>query len=301
METPVAEVLKALNKSVPKVFVLRPTSTLAEAFAALGEHRILAAPVVTDNGKWVGIVDVRDLLFAVVAMYSEYGSEWPKYAECLGCAVETLFPPSSATGDVSFLADGIGTAKPLKDVVRAKFHSPTGAQRHRISINNCDSSPMNILSQSDVVRFLSTQNALGEKGEKTLKDLGLAPTPVVSMNQSAKTVEGFQKMVETKASVMVIVDDDGKLVGDLSNTQLRGFTEASLPELEMPVTEFINARKKYLVSGVVQTFTAKASSTLAEVAAECVKEKVHHVIVVDDDNKPAAVVTLTDILNTVTA
>eukprot|EP01006_Ploeotia_vitrea_P051868 TRINITY_DN67610_c11_g3_i3.p1 TRINITY_DN67610_c11_g3~~TRINITY_DN67610_c11_g3_i3.p1 ORF type:complete len:338 (-),score=48.14 TRINITY_DN67610_c11_g3_i3:489-1397(-) len=297
MEETVKNVLQTLGKQVPKVFVLRPTSSLAEAFAALGEHRILSAPVVSSNGQWCGIVDVRDLLFTVVAMYHEYGTEWPKYADCLSSNLATLFPSSSGTGDVSFLADGIGTSMPLSRVIKEKFNNPTtGVRKHRIAINNCDSSPMNIISQTDIVKYMLKVDAFGDKGGKTLQELGLAPTPVVSMNAAKKTVEGFQQMVATKASCLVIVDDEGKLVGDLSNTQLRGFTEASLPELEMPVTEFINARKKYLLTGVVQTFTAKVGDKLTDVAALCVKEKVHHVVVVDDNNKPVGVVTLSDIV-----
>ena len=65
---------------------------------------------------------------------------------------------------------------------------------------------------------------------------------VITINQAEKAVEAFKAMHKHGVSAVAVVDDNGLLVGNISNTDLKviGYDAALLSQLFIPITEFLS-------------------------------------------------------------
>jgi CBS domain-containing protein len=163
---------------------------------------------------------------------------------------------------------------------------------HRVPVFDNSDRVYNILSQSDLIQFLFENiRDLGIARVDTVEKLGLGTPAVISMSARAKAIHAFFLMLYNKVPAVAIVSGNGELVGNLSASDLRGMDQNTFPQLLMPVMEFVKQVKRH--RGLI---TCKKDSTLESVLSKLANNKVHRLWMVDDQNCPIGVVTLTDIM-----
>ena len=153
----------------------------------------------------------------------------------------------------------------------------------------------------------SFRGHLKDVGDKTLKELGLGVSGVFTTPRNSSVVwivlpltfhaylylqYNALHLMQTKLiSGVALVDDDGKLAGNFSATDLRGLYLEKFPMLLQPVSDYL---EEFSPSSL-NAYCVKADATFANVVKELVESKLHRLWVIDDDYKPIGIVSLTDI------
>ena len=101
-------------------------------------------------------------------------------------------------------------------------------------------------------------------------------------------------------SAVAVVGVDGRLLGCVSNRDARVIATArhSVSVLHGPVRSLLRLAHDSSTNIMHPSIHAKATDTLATVMSRLATSRIHRVFVVDDDNKPVGVVSLSDVLNT---
>jgi len=279
-------------------------TTVEQVLTLLHAHNILCVPVKNNEGGYLGIINIFDLL--VVIAYQEAFTQLTKthqlneatFTEAL--SQMTIF--ESTVGDFVGLSNESAqfwhyphTAK-LSDVLMV-----LGYGVHRIVVHLKDSDTL--LSQTDIVRFLaSKQSEFKEIFAKTIEELdfsGLRESKdMVTVSTSTSAFAAFRKLwqrVNVNLQALPILNDSGALVGTLSAADLRGIRKATLKTSLLPVVDFLRSQNGGQMKAPV---TVTRNDTLATVVQKVVDNHVHRVWVVKDDgtNTLAGVVALSDII-----
>ena len=95
---------------------------------------------------------------------------------------------------------------------------------HRLAVIE-DTTPFhyisNIISQSDIVNFLSTRGVwVGSQLEKSLQDAGISQLGVATVLENVSVVDALRYMRDLKITGIGIVDKSRRLVANLSASDL---------------------------------------------------------------------------------
>lgn len=189
---------------------------------------------------------------------------------------------------------------------------------HHVVVTNDKRDIVGFISQSRVINFIAEHiDKFPEIADKTLETClknfsGMEgmERPVVTCHIRNDTVmTAFQKMIEAKVSGLAVVDDNGKLVGSFSSSDIK------VPEITYPTEcyqrcdEFSFVNDLYLPVGQLLTRlplapTNQANSltpvacmldeTLGSTIHKLDENKVHRIFVVDEQNHPSKVLSLCD-------
>jgi len=202
---------------------------------------------------------------------------------------------------------------------RAEFHAPSlsitidehstfrqvleifSQGAHRVMVGNGTPERTKVLSQVDLVlHLLDMYDSLPAFCKQNLVQLELVTdnkivNKLVVMSHRNSAVEGFRKIYRQGVSAVAIVDDDEKLVGTLSSSDVRGLKIDQLESVLDPVLTFLQKKSGQIRSNV----TVTPNDGLKQVMEKIILGKVHRVWVVDAANRPYGCVTLTDVIKTV--
>mmetsp|Transcript_27440 Transcript_27440/g.60021 ORF Transcript_27440/g.60021 Transcript_27440/m.60021 type:complete len:324 (-) Transcript_27440:770-1741(-) len=290
---------------------LTTSATIADAFKVLHEKHILSVPVTDQKGEYVGAVSVNDIIRALhVSMEANFG---PHYAEEVASlqqeeaadkALTTVgeYFSSKTVESLVHVADMWmkgDTATTLLSVILNGFHVK-GKVHHRIFV--CEQAgastwhPSHVVSQSDIVTLLwQHRDKLGADASKTVEELGLTSGAVFCIEKSAPALTAFHHMAVDHKSSVGVVDAAGKLIGNLSASDIRELPPTQFGLLLKSVEEFevaVNGKFRPAVS-------VTAGTTFVQLLEALVSQKLHRVYVVDTENKPVSIITLTDVLKEV--
>ncbi|KAG9292003.1 hypothetical protein G9A89_017902 [Geosiphon pyriformis] len=184
---------------------------------------------------------------------------------------------------------------------------PTGDEDIR-EVINADLVQPCFISQTDVVRFLLKHNhKLGKvldlpasmvAGRATrLQPLNIERQHLINRPSSItihdQALAAFRKIYQDGVNAVAIVNDDGVLVGEVSAADLRGLNRERLSDLKKPVIIFLDLCK----GGLIKPHTCRPRFTLSQVMSGIMLKKTHRAWVVDEDDVPIGVITLSDILS----
>jgi hypothetical protein len=97
-----------------------------------------------------------------------------------------------------------------------------------------------VVSQSDLVKLLwEHKEALELAKTLTVEELGLVYNAVFTVSAETTVLEAYHHMCMDHKSCMGVTDADGKLVGNLSLSDLRGLDQDHFGLLLLPVSEMI--------------------------------------------------------------
>lgn len=270
------------------VVLIYHTSTVSQALQVLNQNRILSAPIINiGTNTCLGSIDVLDLLSFLLGGSKD--ESWkdevlrrfslPVYY-AIDFSMKNPFTPVSED-------------LPLNEVV-SKFFA---VGLHRVPVVDSSSKVNSILSQIDVITFLKNQidNLTDERfltfSKRLLSTLEIK-TEVIAVPQDVKLMNAFNDIAVNGISGIAVVDENGKLTGNLSASDFEGLSE----------TNFFEYTEKTLgqITRNQQLITLKRTNTLEEAIRKLDKFKIHRVYVVNNEGIPVSLVTTTDIMRILT-
>ena len=228
-----------------------------------------------ERAMYLGFLDILDLLGGLLSGLPPWvGVSPPVWRAALAEAAPRYMArrlvtlPSRHDGDCVWEARA---ATPLLDVVRGGFMAAPGRATHRVAVFDDRGDIHAIVSQSDVVRYIAANahaTLAGRLGDATLRQLrlGAARGALACAGAGAPAVEALAAMRRLEVSALAVLsDDDGKLVGNLSASDLRGVVAASLEALAEPVAPLLRRLHGSSADGVgTHPFYQRRAAAAAE-------------------------------------
>jgi len=279
---------------------VRADTSLEQVSKLLKEHRIIAVPVFggTDSPRFLGFIDTMDLLKYVARDF--YQREKELKSSCLhGFAFSSV--ASVTAGELlqhlnRTPPDGVFDSLDTLELAITEL-----ANHKRIIIKS--GTEYKVLTQSDVVKHLfSILPQLHISMDYTMvNELRLVSMPInspiniPSIHPSWSAIESFYFMHSKNLECAAVVEDrDGKLLGNLSASDLRGITTDKMEMLKDPVFDFVQATTGKPPRAPV---TCIPTDPINNVMAKAIRHSVHRVWIVDNTQRPIGLVSYRDMIN----
>jgi len=162
---------------------------------------------------------------------------------------------------------------------------------HRLGIHSKDNKFLGIISQSDIIQFANKNISNFPLADQTLQQLGLIRNCVM-MRAEAALGDVLEVISGKGISAVALVDNEHKCVANLSASDLRGLTRAVFSWMHRPAVEFLKNFAKELRKPII----AQPDAKLRDCIQILVKERIHRLYLVDKDQRPQSVVSLSDII-----
>lgn len=304
--------LSDIVKNKGDVISVTPRTTISDAAKLLKKKNILSAPVWDEERReFVGIIDVIDLMtFAVLVanIQSKHHSITEMTHEELrrltfeqGTVGEILTLPGSERRRMYVFQSHVKVANAMKILGHHDYRVLVMHTAREQLFTSHKVVKYRMLTQSDVIAFLCKNFIHLDYNivHKRIGDLNVVNKEYIqalAISTNDRAIDGFFKMIEHEASACPVVDEEGRLVTNLSASDLRGLTSERLPLLSLKVREFFTSfagqpnRPPPVVCNV--------NDYLDSVMQTTVKHKVHQVWIVDEQAKPIGVITLSDMILT---
>jgi len=281
-----------------KLTWVTPTTTIKELSQLFQEKKILSVPVFDPSTEtWEGFVDNFSLMTYIafgrpqaVSEVSPTDFDDHPISPLRGIAQWTRkVPIAAATQNLLSVLD------PLTWASHRLLITPT----HPASDPLEKHSHLNILSQTDVVRFLNNNlEKLGPIVDVKIGELGMVDGFPITMPATETALEGFRTIRLMCISALAILNEKKELIGTLSSSDVRGLKSEDLPTVRKPVMEYLRGR--HPEGKVCHPVTCSRETLLREVITQMFAAKVHRVWVVDSAGKVEGVVSGTDICSVFT-
>jgi CBS domain-containing protein len=294
--------LELLMTSKQELVLVHENDHLGDVLSQLANHQILSAPLVDQEGKSDRSIDMLDIV--------AYASQKFDFEH------DTSFRPDETQvveflkKDVKHLADmsrrnpwlRIDKKKSVKKALLFLSHPHC----HRVWILE-KGTPVGVISQLDLLKFLLEHKELFQdvlkESVQTLFPESRSPFVVSEQNP---LIDALKHIYMARVSGVAVVDQDRKLVGNVSATDLQFITlsdpKAIVLELQSPVGEFFKTKEKSQVFGrgdrphPFEPVTIRLQDKIEDVAHKLLTNKIHRLYVIDEERRPLQVLTLTDIL-----
>jgi len=285
--------LQIAKQKETRVIALSSAVLVRDALQVLQSNNFLSAPVVEDN-TFIGFVDVLDIASYAwtVFQYQDFNFFGPFGLFSDTTTAEAFFNTTirevinySMWNPPLHVMD----TTPLTDVMRvfaSKFFRP-----HRIGVLNSANQFSNVISQSDIISFAAQHIEELPVADKPIKSLGMVRAPLLVPMQTT-FVDALDALSTNRISGLGIIEPSGKLIANFSASDLRGLSSESFNYFEEPVLNFLKREKATIRNPI----TCTKESTLREVISKLSSEKIHRIYVVDEQERPIGIVTLSDIM-----
>eukprot|EP01060_Flectonema_neradi_P006811 TRINITY_DN14665_c0_g1_i1.p1 TRINITY_DN14665_c0_g1~~TRINITY_DN14665_c0_g1_i1.p1 ORF type:complete len:428 (+),score=68.60 TRINITY_DN14665_c0_g1_i1:53-1285(+) len=279
------------------------SDTLEVVLTKMCSKNCLSLPVADTEGAYCDIIDVFDILRAVVGGFN---AEEVRRSRDLKADSEKTWHELSLKGkkvltehNVRNLleerhakGDAVATTKVrMTSSVSNLLQIYVRQRTHRVVILSDIGNVMSLVSQTDLLKYLYNKASIVKAASKTvnltLEDLGLHKRRVLVVNKDAPVLYALYKMNVYSSMAIAVVNDDNKLVRHFSASDLRGLKPELFGTLVTPVSLFGTPRK-------LVTFTK--DQTLWDVIATFVGKKLHRACIVDENGVPYGQVSITNLL-----
>jgi len=178
-----------------------------------------------------------------------------------------------------------------------------GHGTHRVAIVNVLSDIQNLITQSDVVRLIAANtHLLGDAAKRTVQELGFLnnvfPNKLVALNANEVALNSFKIMNTMKVGAAPILNEQGQFIGTLSVSDLKSLAYGSFESLLTTTADF---SRKHAGSNIPSPIVCAPNDSVSYVLGLISQSRVHRVWVLDQNQHPVGVISLTDICRTVAA
>lgn len=295
--------VRNLDLPVPLVCLRHPVDGLYKAIEVLAERALLSAPVLSEDGKVLGVLDALDVVAYVVDRAAGAGAPDPEAPLVADEPLDKVMGRGHATsaGPGAARHAHVGLDEPL-DKVAALLSTTV----RRAVVLGPEGEAHSVVTQSQLLKFLHDHiEELGQARAKAAKEF--CSDGAVSVSEESSALSAFQVMRTGHVSSIGIVDDAGCLVSVASATDLvkslaRMSDKASaLQELERTsVLEFVAWNRQHDIREIAAAVTARPDQHLDSVLSKLAACRVHRVMVCEE-RRPVGVLSLTDVCRAVSA
>lgn len=288
---------KANQGAETPLLTLRRTDTIERALELSAEHNVLSLPVYNEHGRCDGLVDMHHIL-CYLSQEIEAGT--PLEELNLKVAVHQIVDNSRW--------DPLLTATPETRVLDL-LRWFAGGYCHRAIIG---AFPTTICSQSDIISYTSSALLHSSGATQEMHELANLPASVIvdgerqhlrgtSPNSSLATIDvtttvidAVLRMNKYALSAVAVVDAQGRIVANLSSSDLRGLKPRDLSLLREKVTDFLSKRSPRSMHPVL----VDSNTTFMQAVDLMVQHKVHRLWMVESMDAPVVrdLITMSDIM-----
>jgi len=172
---------------------------------------------------------------------------------------------------------------------------------HRCPLIDKEGVVVGLVAQFDVAVELNKelhQGAAKGMGETELSKFGVGMSVPITIEQDQLVTHAVTELDCYQVSALPVVDGNGRLVGNFSVTDLINIwtdKDGAAKLLEMTVTEYLERNSKESLNPI----TCKQSDSLNTAVSLMIEKKIHRVWIVDENQKPIGVVSMTDLFKIV--
>eukprot|EP00055_Hartaetosiga_balthica_P005373 m.15649 g.15649 ORF g.15649 m.15649 type:complete len:462 (+) comp4506_c0_seq1:36-1421(+) len=287
-----------------KIVIINSDMSLLDAVKVLSEFHVLSAPVrdvsQPDDAPWtdkyLGMIDMVGIVFHMLDSLKpdEVDGDFATQA----AKIEN-FQNTTIKDAISFVRFGpfipvdLDRGNLLDCMLLCGHH---GFRRVPI-VKTPGGDIVNIITQSALVQTLSA-NLKRFKGvaSKTLLELGLGEQGTlftVGVDEPLRVA--FEKIKSRDISAVPVLDDEGKICGNISARDARLIVSSSkiYKLLDMPIKTYLDV----VTEGVEHSaITCKPSDKLQTIISQLVRSRIHRIYVIDEKGCPLRVVSLRNVL-----
>jgi len=285
--------MKVSDLGTPKeqIVTLSPQNCIEEAINLLSKHKIHSIPVM-DKKNCIGLLDFVDIAHFIARASpddEELTRDLLQSLEIAGrtIALETVDNILNESQMDPFVPVFVGNNMSMVVELMA-------SGIHRVPICDEEGALQGAISQTDLIKYLNENVKQIDKqfAQKAVEQLGLHSKPVASVNLHDSVLCAVSLIKSARVSGVAVVSSDGRLVGNFGAVDCVGFYRDNIPALLDPVADFLENNSPKSMKPIV----CKSDLTITEVISEMIQSHVHHIYVVDDDFKPASIISATDVL-----
>ena len=153
-----------------------------------------------------------------------------------------------------------------------------------------------VLSQSDIVAFIASKCSK-EFLDESIDDVGLPyRKDVVAIADTAKASMAFELMDAKRMSGIAVVNEDGKLVGNVSAKDIKRAV-LDPTNIHLDVLSYLAIIRQAEANDTRHPFChVSSNASVGHVVNMMAKTGFHRVYVIDTDSKPIGVISFSDII-----
>eukprot|EP01126_Amoeba_proteus_P018493 TRINITY_DN1944_c0_g1_i1.p1 TRINITY_DN1944_c0_g1~~TRINITY_DN1944_c0_g1_i1.p1 ORF type:complete len:224 (-),score=34.67 TRINITY_DN1944_c0_g1_i1:298-969(-) len=166
---------------------------------------------------------------------------------------------------------------------------------HRVAVTNADGDVINVISQSDIISFVYRNLDRFPPWKKNLNlgsMSGLIRSPIM-VRVDSPFYETLEVLCKNKISGLALVDEEFKLCGNISASDLRGLNPLAFDFFSGSTLQFLC---KGTDSKLKVTQALEMSNTFEETIRVLAEQKIHRVYITSDKGYPVGFVTLIDVI-----
>lgn len=266
---------------------VEPTASVRDALKTFNAEKVLSCPIAeSNNGADVwGFLDLFDLLSFLLELWDDN-----EQAETNGIAKLGEKFLDHKVKDLTGRSDNDAYAAVIGEERAHRLVRLFGLGVHRVAQLDLQGTLTNVISQSDVVKYLHNNiDLLGDQAVKPINELNMISTDrlvVAQADQSA--ISAFKLLADNLVSAVPLVNKDGALTGTLSVSDLR-LIQDDLSPLQLSALQYKSIQEP------IPSIVCAPNTTLGSVIATLANSNVHRVWVVDDQQKPVSVISITNV------
>jgi len=281
-----------ISPQLNQIVSVRLDETLEVVLDRLLENNITSLPLLDpDNAVYVGFIDLFDIFkFLVDEVITKYNQ--PTVSEVVEIFSKHDLRSVLKKIQKEFSFQTISPDAPIQEAINKL--SEDGVYRLAVYSNIGLES---VLSQSRLVRWLSnrTDSEIGDLTSKRIMSLPLGSSDIVKVHENNNLIDAFLTIRNKNVSGVVIVDDNDKMIGNVSMSDIKsiGTKGEFIRIMDIPCKEYIMSK----IEGhpVPRIVSLNDSCTLNEVLQYLRATFVHRIYITSNDTIKK-VITLTDIL-----
>jgi len=280
-----------------KIITVEDSTSVSDGLTELIDNHILSVPVYDNKARrYKAFIDMLDFVCAIVS--SGIGPSKDSFVNLIAGSQKLkkkncgMIADSSQRNPFYPVQHDASIGTILDFMVKYKVH--------RIPIVNVDGELVSVITQSHLLSELYKNFSKFDIFSKRVQDIKLGYKNVISIRSDAKAIEGFKVIYSKKVSGVAVVDGSGKLVGNLSATDLRnvGGDINLISRVFWSVEEFL----KWGPNGeqaMPKPIYCTPNATVGEAVEVLVRTRTHRIYVIDDSGLPIGVISLGDVLEAI--
>jgi len=290
-----------------KVITTTTSELIPEVFKKMVDTNVLSLPVLNLKEKYFGVVEMFDLVEYVTTLFADLATT--KFIDLEKMLVSERSFVDATVRDV--MKRPISKRNPFKPIEKGfslftAWEILSLSTTHRVPILDEKGDICDLITQSMLIDFLwQNIEKIGALADHQVKDLKSKASETLGVvKASTRAITAFMDMVGNDNGGLAIVDDNGRLIENLSVRDLRGIHPNATVfwRLWSAVLEYKSkVRQDYPDKTPTELIYALPNDSFYSVVEKMAKMHVHRIYVVDskESMKPTRVITQTDILREV--
>jgi len=310
LKEPIEE-LAFRNFQSRRTILIGEEKILERTLTRINKHNIHSLPVVSTAASGIiGTIDVLDIIHALIRSIDQ-----SQISNIPGATVQQKvrrdFMNRRVSEFVSRNGYVISTRASLWDAVKGFVETKqdrfvivnrevNGVVEKFATTQEVEHDIHGVLTMSDCLKFLVANSMYMREEpmfEKTLQELGLGKIAPKTIHHLQEAAEGFRMMDQMNHDGLAVVDDQGRLIGNLSACDTKGITRVNCPILNSKLEDYLvrDNRREWFYRPLVLS----PQDSLYHTIHQFVSLGKQRFYFVDNEGKPIGEIGRRDIINVV--